>query len=309
MTADPRRLDLNGIALTLLASLIWGGNTIAVKASLQDLPPFRLAWLRFIVAGLTILVWAWLTKASLRVRREEQGILFVIGVIFVVQIGLFHIGINLTTAGHTGVLLNVYPMHLILLSHFFVPGDRLTGRKLLAVLSAYAGVVLVFIPQFRGGAGSLRGDLIVSGSAILLGIRTILLTRAVQRVSQIKVLLDQVVMGIPVFFLLDLMLEQHIPTGYTPRMALAVLYQGVLVSGFNFMINLWLLKHYRPSTLAPFFLTTPLFSVLLSWWILDEPLTAYLLAGAFLVAVGIGLATLRVQRVRPFILTRGAPPR
>jgi len=264
--------------------------------SLTDLPPFRLAWVRFIIGGLTILAWAWLTKAPLPIRREDRPILLLIGAIFTTQISLLHIGTNLTTAGHTSVLLNAYPLHVIFLSHFLVPGDRLTPRKLLAVLSAYAGVVLVFLPRFPGGEGSPAGDLIVSASAVLLGIRTILLTLAVRRVTQIQILLGQAVMGVPAFLLLDLLFEGHIPTGYTQRMAAAVLYQAVVVSGFNFMLNLWLLKHYQPSALAPFFLTTPLFGVVFSAWILGEPLTVYLLAGATLVAAGIGFATLPARR-------------
>ena len=292
MTSNVGGLDRKGIALALLASLIWGGNTIAVKASLSDLPPFRLAWVRFIVGGLTLLVWAWLTKTSFKVRREERPILFLVGVIFIAQISLLHIGTNLTTAGQTGVLLNVYPVHVILLSHFFIPGDRLTGRKLLAVLLAYAGAVLVFAPQVGGGEGSLTGDLLVSLSAVLLGIRTICLALAVQRINQITILLGQCVMGVPAFFLMDVLLDRNIPTGYTGRMALTVLYQGILVSGFNFMLNLWLLRRYQPSSVAPFYLTTPLFGVVLSWWLLGEPVTGYLVAGAILVAAGIGLAAL-----------------
>ncbi len=68
-------------------------------------------------------------------------------------------------------------------------------------------------------------------------------------------------MGVPVFFLLDLLFEGGIPSSYTGRVALSLAYQGVLVSGFNVVINIWLLKYYRPSTLAPIYLTTPLFGV------------------------------------------------
>ena len=89
MTTELRRLDVQGITLTLLAFLIWGGNTIAVKMALQDLPPFRLAWMRFILGGLSVLVWAWLSKASLRIHREERAILLLIGVIFTVRLGSF----------------------------------------------------------------------------------------------------------------------------------------------------------------------------------------------------------------------------
>ncbi len=292
--ASPQRrtLDLGAIALTLLMSLIWGGNTIAVKLGLEDVPPMRLAWMRFVLAGGSIFVWARISGAPLRVERGERYILAVIGVLFVIQFAMFNWGTYLTTAGHVGVLLNVYPVHVIVLAHFFVPDDRLTARKFFAVLAAYAGAVLVFVPQVHGIRETLLGDLIISASAVLLAVRTIVLNRALRRVNQTKLLLDQVVLGVPTFFLLDLLTETHIPTRYTGRLALSLLYQGILSSGFNFTVNLWLLKQYQPSALAPFFLSTPIFGILLSWWILGEPLTRYLFAGAVLVAVGIGLGSL-----------------
>jgi drug/metabolite transporter (DMT)-like permease len=287
-----KRLDLPAIALALVMSWIWGGNTIAVKIGFEDAPPMRLAWMRFLLAGASVYVWARIVKVPLKVEREERAILLLIGVLFVVQIAMFNWGTYLTTAGHVGVLLNVYPVHLLLLAHFFVPGDRLTVRKFFAVLAAYLGAVLVFVPQFHGTRATLIGDLIISASAILIAIRMIILNRALQHVNQTKLLLDQVVLGVPVFFLLDLATERGTPTRYTGRLALSILYQGVLTSGFNFIVNLWLMKQYSPSALAPFFLSTPIFGVLLSWLVLGEPLTWYLFGGAILVGVGIGLANM-----------------
>ena len=292
------RLDPPAVVLALVMSAIWGGNTIALKLGFEDAPPMRIAWMRFLLAGVSVYLWARIVKAPLHVEREERPILLLIGILFVVQIAMFNWGTYITTAGHVGVLLNVYPVHVILLAHFFVPGDRLTARKFFAVLASYAGAVLVFIPQFHGTRETLHGDLIVSASAILLSIRMIILHRALQRVNQTKLLLDQVVLGVPVFFLVDLAAESQIPTRYTGRLALSLLYQGVLTSGFNFIINLWLMKQYQPSALAPFFLSTPIFGVLMSWWFLGEPLTVYLFAGAVLVAVGIGLANVPGRRAK-----------
>ena len=70
-----------------------------------------------------------------------------------------------------------------------------------------------------------------------------------------------------------------------------ILYQGLVVAGFNFIASLWLLKHYRPSALAGFFLTTPIFGVLLSAALVGEPLTRTLLLSSLLVAAGIGLTS------------------
>lgn len=297
MAIATKPLDIPAVTLCLLTAMIWGGNAVAVKLGLIDVPPFRLTWMRFFVGGLTILGWALWSKASLRFHREELWAAFSIGVLFSVQIGMFLWGTNLTTAGHAVVLVNVYPVHVMLLAHLFVPGDRMTGRKLVSVLVAYAGVVLVFLPQIGKGGGSLTGDLVISAAGALIGVRTIALNRTVQRIPPVKLLFAQGMVGTVMFWGVDLLLERHTPLHLTTRLGLSVAYQGVLISGLNFGINLWLLKHYRPTAISTFYLSTPLFGVLMGRLILGEPLGAYLLAGATLVTLGIGLASLPEKKL------------
>jgi drug/metabolite transporter (DMT)-like permease len=289
--AATKPLDIPAVTLCLLTAMIWGGNAVAAKLGLLDAPPFRLTWMRFLVGGLTILGWALWSKASLRFHRDERWAAFSIGVLFSVQIGMFLWGTNLTTAGHAVVLVNVYPVHVMLLAHFFGPGDRMTVRKLAAVSLAYTGVILVFLPRLGTGGASLAGDAVISAAGALIGVRTIALNRALQRIPPIKLLCAQGMVGTVMFWGADLLLERHIPFHVTGRLGLSVAYQGILISGLNFGINLWLLKQYRPTAISTFYLSTPLFGVLLGWLILGEPLTGSLLAGATLVVLGIGLAT------------------
>jgi drug/metabolite transporter (DMT)-like permease len=78
----------------------------------------------------------------------------------------------------------------------------------------------------------------------------------------------------------------------TWRLAGSLFYQGVIIAGFNFIANMWLLKTYRPSALAAFSLTTPLFGVLATALVIGEPVGWRLAASAFLVAAGVAAATL-----------------
>jgi drug/metabolite transporter (DMT)-like permease len=55
----------------------------------------------------------------------------------------------------------------------------------------------------------------------------------------------------------------------------------------SYLVWFWLLEHYPASGLAAFSFWTPLFGVLAGWLLLDDPLTANLLAAAVLVALGI----------------------
>jgi drug/metabolite transporter (DMT)-like permease len=296
----PRELDARAIGLVLLLSALWGGNTVAVKLGVVDSPPLMLAALRFVIGGLCVVAWGLWTRAPFRPGGGERWPLFGLGLLFAIQLGLLNVGVWLSTAGHAAVLLNAYPVHVVLLAHFLVPGDRLTPGKLGGVLLGYGGILLLFSGQLVApvemGSRLFLGDVVLSGSAILLAVRQVILNRQLQYIHPVKPLLAQVVVGTPLFFLLSWWLEPA-ETVLTWRLAASLFYQGVLIAGFNFIANMSLLKTYRPSALAAFALTTPLFGVVATALVIGEPVGWRLGLSAVLVAGGIAAATLLRDRM------------
>jgi drug/metabolite transporter (DMT)-like permease len=312
----PRDLDLRAASLTLFLSLLWGGNTVAIKVALADAPPLALGWMRFLLGGLCYLGWGWWTRAPFLPVAGEWGPLLGLGLLFTAQLGLLNVGTWLSSAGHAAVLVNSYPVHIVVLAHFLVPGDRMTVAKLGGVVLGYGGILLLFSDQLLalrlGDPRMLAGDVILSLSALLLGLRHVVLNRQLQFIHPVKALLAQVAIGTPLFVLLSLAFEPQ-TVHLTGRLAGSLLYQGVLIAGFNFIALTWVLTHYRPSGVAAFSLTTPLFGVLLTALWLDEPITWALGLSALLVAGGVALATLRREpapaRAAPPVRAGSPPPR
>jgi len=290
-----RPLDLRGAAVALLLSALWGANPVAIKIGLADAPPLRLAWMRFVLGGLTILAYAWWTRRSgmLRLRPGEAGPIASLGLLFAVQIALMNVGIGLTSAAHGAVLLNSYAIHTVVLAHFFIPGDRMTPAKIGGVVVAYGGIALLFGGGLSARGDTLMGDLVVMLSALLLGERTVYMARALQRVDPMKLLLGQAVIGSACFLAASVWLERGTATRWTAPLAGSLAYQGVVVAGFNFVVNAWLLQVYRPSALSAWALTSPIWGVVVAWAVAGEPLTPMVVASSVMVAAGIGLATRR----------------
>ena len=285
-------MDLKGAAMAVLISILWGANTVVIKMGLEEAPPLRLAWMRFVVGGVVICLWAWATGrfAGFRVEPAEWRPLVLLGLLFSVQMTATNVGTWLTSAAHASVLLNLYAVHTVVLAHFLIPGDRLSLRKLVGVLVAYSGIVLLGARQIAHGSPTLLGDVIVTAAGVLLAERTIYLARAVQRLDPVKLLLTQAIVGTALFVVVSALVEPA-PTRWSWRLAVSVGYQGVLISGFNFVVNLALLRRYRPSALSAFFLTQPIFGVIAAALVAGDPLTADLLIACAAVAVGIGLAS------------------
>jgi len=285
-------MDLKGAAMAVLISILWGANTVVIKMGLEDAPPLRLACLRFVVGGVVICLWAWATGrfAGFRIEPAEWRPLALLGLLFSVQMAATNVGTWLTSAAHASILLNLYAVHTVVLAHFLIPGDRLSVKKLAGILVAYSGIVLLFAGQVVHGSPTLLGDVVVTVAGFLLAERTVYLARAVQRLDPVKLLLAQAVVGTALFVVVSFLVEPA-PTRWTARLGGSIAYQGVLISGFNFVVNLALLRKYRPSALSAFFLTQPIFGVVAAALLAGDPLTLELVLACAAVAVGIGLTS------------------
>lgn len=288
---EHRPIDAKGAALSLLLAALWGANPVAIKLGLADMPPLRLAFMRFVVSAVVILAYAMLTRRYdvLVIRPGEGKPIWSLGLLFVVQVALMNYGLERTTAAHGVIVLNSYAVHTVVFAHFLIPGDRLTPPKLAGVLIAYSGVILLFARSFSASSSTLAGDLIVALSALFLGERIVYIAKAVQRLDPVRLMLYQSLIGSVGFLLIGLATEAARPTRWTSGLLLSIVFQGAVIGGFNFLLNAKLLQVYRPSALATVALTTPIWGVLVAAAIGGEALGPELLLSTLLVVAGIAL--------------------
>jgi hypothetical protein len=123
---EHRPLDARGAALSLLLAALWGANPVAIKLGLADMPPLRLALMRFVLSAVVIFAYAMLTGRYdvLVIRPGEAKPIWSLGLLFVVQVALMNFGLERTTAAHGVIVLNSYAVHTVVFAHFLIPGDR-----------------------------------------------------------------------------------------------------------------------------------------------------------------------------------------
>lgn len=280
------RIELKAAALATLATFLWGGNSVFIKLGLQDMPPVAMAGARFVIGALVVLVALWVSGVSPRVPRSEWKGLCGLLVIFVAQILLLNYGTDYTTASRSTVLMNSYPLFTAVFAHLFVR-DLLTPSTVLGLTVAFGGVVLLFFDDLDlQGTATLFGDLLVLLSAVLLGVRTIILKRLVHDLHPYQVLFWQATMSLPVFAVLSFAVEREARFALTTNAVAAVLYQGFIVAGVCFILWIFLLQRHSASRVGVFGFITPLSGVLLSNLILGEEISWVILVSVAMVATG-----------------------
>ena len=285
------RLSGAGTALTLLTAVLWGGNSVAIKMALSGVPPFFLAGLRFLLGGLFVAAWALITRSQLRLLPGELPKILRLIVLFVTQIYLLNAGTNLTLAGRSSVLISAYPFFTTLFAHLYIEGDRANRSRFAGMTLSFSAVIVVFAESFATNRMDyLLGDGLVLSSACLLGARQVYTKRLAQDIPPTKLLVWQAFISLPLFFGASLLLETGPRMTLSPSVSLGIIYQGVVIAGFCFLIMTSLLQRYQASRVGVFGFITPLFGVALSSTLLDEPISLALLGSVVLVGVGIVIA-------------------
>ena len=147
-------IDLIGaLALTGFA-LNFGLNQVVVKVSNGGFQPVFMAALRSVGAGVILLIWMRTRGISLRLPRASMVGGVLAGLLFAGEFILLFNALDLTTVSRSSILFYSMPIWLALAAHFVLPGERLSGKRLLGLGLAMAGVALA-VADGSGSQGNL----------------------------------------------------------------------------------------------------------------------------------------------------------
>ena len=283
-----QHIGLQAGSLAVLASVLWGGNGVAIKAGLAGLPPLAMAGLRFSLGILVVGAAALLSRVPLRLQPGEWRGMAGLAAIFAFQIYFLNQGTHLTTASSSTVLITLYPFFVAIFAHLFMTGDRLTPGKVAGMALSFSGVALLFAESLAlAETAYLLGNVLVLLSALLLGLRQVVIKGLVRGLHPYKVLFWQALLTVPVFGALSLALERGVVYRWDGSVVLGLLYQGLVTAGLCFILWAFLLRRHRASRLGVFGFVSPVVGVLLSALLLGEVLSPALLLSLVLVAAGI----------------------
>lgn len=149
--------------LIIIATLIWGGTPAIMKLTLEQVPPFSLAFIRMAAAStiLCILVFDKLAIAKKDIKTFVYAALS--GVTF--NIAFFFLGLKLATAINAAILVAAVPILTLVAAHFYLR-EKFSLKLILASILATIGVfVIIGLPSSSTPAEFL-GNILLLLSAL-----------------------------------------------------------------------------------------------------------------------------------------------
>jgi drug/metabolite transporter (DMT)-like permease len=271
---------------TLLAfaavTLIGGGNAIAVKVTVAELAPFWSAALRFIAAGLLMLILVAATRRSLPRGRSLTGAV-VYGVVgFAASFGFAYAGLRDVPAGTAMVLIALTP--LLTFGLAIAHGqERFHAQGLFGALIALIGVAIIFLDQLSANVPLVSLLLVLAATAAIA--ESSVLVKGVPRSDPLSTNAVAMLTGGGLLLALSLVASEPrlLPAQSDTRAALG--YLVVLGSVVMFSLFLYTLQRWTASAVSYVTLLMPLVTVALAAVLTDERITlSFVLGGAVILA-------------------------
>src|ERR1700730_1013507 len=142
---------------TLLAFAIiyfvWGSTYLAIRVGVREVPPFLLAAMRFLIAGLVLYGWMMAKGERSLSGRQWASVSLLAILFFVLDYGLLFCAEQRVPSGIAAVMMATIPVFMALLEIIFLRTQKVTVRLVLALLIGIGGVAVLMSHSLNlGGA-------------------------------------------------------------------------------------------------------------------------------------------------------------
>jgi len=292
----PRSTLVGGLTIAIAGAILFSTKAVVAKLLYRyhidavTLIAFRMLFSLPVFAGVAF--WKMRTQAPL--SSADRWRIVALGLIgYYLSSYLDFLGLQYISVGLERLILFLTPTFVLAITAIFLK-RRITAVEWGALALSYCGIVLVFVHDLAGGAGStVIGSLFVLASAITYAIYLLGSGEMVRRVGSLRLVAYAMcvssVAGIAQFFLLrpaSLLVQPLQVYGLS-------LVNGVFCTIFPVFMTMIAVQRIGAATASQAGMIGPVSTLFLGALVLGEPITAVQLAGTSLVLVGIYMLSLK----------------
>ena len=275
---------------------VWGSTFLAIRVGVREVPPFLLAAMRFLVAGLVLYGWMIAQgERSPSVRQWRSAFLLAL-LIFVLDYGLLFWAEQRVPSGIAAVMMATIPAFMALSEIIFLRTQRLTVRLALALLIGIGGVAVLTIrslnlggaPIDRAGAAALI-IAAMSWSVAAALMRKLPLPASKVMSSGAQMLAGGVLLALAAAALGEF--RDFRPWTVSRGAWFALLYLIVAGSIIAFTAYVWLIHHESPTKVGTYAYVNPVVAVLVGYFLGGEALGPRTILGTLLVLISVVVIT------------------
>jgi drug/metabolite transporter (DMT)-like permease len=296
MTVTTHRPTWKTLLAFAIIYFVWGSTFLAIRVGVREVPPFLLAAMRFLVAGLILYGWTIARGERSPSGRQWASVSLLALLIFVLDYGLLFWAERRIPSGLAAVMMGTIPVFMALSEIIFLRTQQLTVRLAVALLIGLGGVAVLVsrsldlagAPIDRLGAGALIFAAMCWSVASAFA-RTLPLPPSKVMSSGAQMLVGGVFLAL-VSAALGEFRDFH-PWAVSRGAWLSLLYLIVAGSIIAFTAYVWLIHHESPTKVGTYAYVNPVVAVLLGYFLGGEALGLRTILGTVFVLISVVVIT------------------
>lgn len=274
-------------------TVMWSANFIAVKYAVEEMPAVLAMGFRTLAAGMLmvpIFTSAERSVTERRSMREDFWLLVALGVGGVTLNQLFFtMAMDHTSVAHGSLIISTTPISVLLLARL-MKQERLTARKILGMLIALSGVVLIQLTPEKSSGAHWLGDLFALCGSLTFAAFTVFGKRITSRHSSITVNAFAYFGGSLAMLPLILWVGGGFDLSLlSTRAWLAIAYMAVFPSVLCYLGYFHALNYVSASRVAVFSYLQPAMATLMAVPLLGESVSSTLITGGCIALLGVAI--------------------
>jgi drug/metabolite transporter (DMT)-like permease len=275
---------------------VWGSTFLAIRIGVREVPPFLLAGMRFLVAGLVLYAWMRASGKRSPSLREWGAACLLAVLIFVFDYGLLFWAERRVPSGIAAVLLATIPVFMTISEILILRTQRLSARFALALLTGLGGVAVLVNRSVSFGEAPIdtAGACALIVAAVSWSVASALTHKLPLPPAKVMSSAAQMLAGGVLLMLAAGLLGEfrgfHIQ-GVSRQAWFALAYLIVAGSIVAFTAYVWLIHHESPTRVGTYAYVNPVVAVLVGYFLGGEAIGPRTIVGTILVLVGVVVMT------------------
>jgi len=289
---------LKVILAFLVVYSVWGSTYLAIRVGVRDLPPALFAGVRFVVAGLLILLFARLRGRPIPTNPAHIWPLAVVGFLLLVTGNGFVVyAEQYIDSGLAALIVATVPFLMVGMEALNPKGERIGRRALAGLLVGFAGLVLLVSPKLAAGTSQdARGVVALLLACLSWTIGSLYSKRRGVPVPALVATGIEMLVGGAVLVAIGIAAGDPARARWTQDAVLALAYLTVFGAALGFTAYIWLLDHVPSSRVSTYAYVNPVIALVLGWALLGEVLTPRILVSAGVILLGVVLVSTARER-------------
>jgi drug/metabolite transporter (DMT)-like permease len=280
--------------LLALVVFAWGTNWPVTKLIVHEVTPLWSTAIRCMIAAVALAPLLWAQGDFIIPKRGDMPVVRCTSILHVVAFSaLVAAGVQVVPAGRAIVLGYTTPFWVAIGASIFL-SEAITGRPAIGIGFGLAGLAVIFNPATLNGSdrNALHGSGLILVAAFCWA-GNIVYVRAHKWISTpFQLVFWQLLLAAALLSVLAALTEGAPYIAWTPRLAMLLLYSGIVSMAFAHWAMTMVNRSLPAVTTSLCLLTTPLLGIVSATVFLGEPLEPSLFLAVTLIIGGIALGAI-----------------